>query len=237
MVYRKTSGEQCRLDQRRADILSAAQRIVRQQGFGGAKIRPVAEAAGVSVGSVYSYFPDVQALHGEVFAEFAGRELVTVQAEVDGAGDPAAQLRRLVQIFATRALAAPRLAWALLAEPVSPAVERQRLAYRQEYVRLAAQIVDRGVLAGTFAPQSVLTTSRALVGAISESLVGPLNPLRSEVPQLSDDTVEDITVFCMRAAGVAPAARHDRQHRSAASGSVPSDSVPSESAAYEGARG
>lgn len=206
-MYRKTSGEQGRLDQRRHDILSAAQRIVRQQGFGGAKIRAVAEAAGVSVGSVYSYFPDIQALHGEVFAGFAGRELATVQAAVDGPADAAAQLRRLVEIFATRALAAPRLSWALLAEPVSPAVERQRLAYRQQYVQLTAEIVDRGVLAGTFPPQSVLTTSRALVGAIAESLVGPLNPIRSEAPQLTDDTGEEITVFCMRAAGVAPAAQ------------------------------
>jgi AcrR family transcriptional regulator len=228
MVYRKTSGEQYRLDQRRSDILSAAQRIVRQQGFAGAKIRPVAEAAGVSVGSVYSYFPDLQALHGEVFAAFAGKELATVQAAVDGPADPAAKLRRLVEIFATRALAAPRLSWALLAEPVSPAVERQRLDYRRQYVRLSADIIDRGVLAGTFAPQSVLTTSRALVGAISESLIGPLNPLGSAAPLLSEDTVEDITAFCMRAAGVAPATRHQPEQSSPTPDRDP--------ATYEGAR-
>jgi AcrR family transcriptional regulator len=202
VVYRKTSGEQHRLDQRRADILSAAQRIVRQQGFAAAKIRPVAEASGVSVGSVYSYFPDVETLHVEVFTAWAGKELATVQAAVDGSADPAAKLRRLVQIFATRALAAPRLSWALLAEAVFPAVERQRLAYRQQYVRLSAAIVERGVLAGSFAPQSVLTTSRALVGAISESLIGPLNPLQPDSPMLTEDMVEDITLFCMRAAGV-----------------------------------
>jgi AcrR family transcriptional regulator len=224
MVYRKTSAEQCRLDQRRNDILSAAQGIVRQQGFGAAKIRSVAEAGGVSVGSVYSYFPDVDTLHVEVFAACAGKELATVHAAVGGSADPAAKLRRLVRIFATRALAAPRLSWALLAEPVSPAVERQRLAYRQQYVRLIAEIVDSGVRAGTFPAQSVPTTSRALVGAISESLVGPLNPVRSEVPLLTDDTVEYITLFCMRAAGVAPAWRHP----------LADSTTNSDRAAYEG---
>ncbi len=226
MVYRKTPNEQSRLDRRRDDILSAAQRIVRQYGFSAAKIRPVAVASGVSVGSVYSYFQDVETLHAEVFAACAGKELAAVEAGLATATDAAGRLRLLVQMFATRALAAPRLSWSILFEPVSPTVERQRLAYREQYVRLTAEIIERGVLTATFPPQSVLTTSRALVGAISESLVGPLNPIQTEFPQLTDAVVEDITQFCIRASGAGP---HGPR--------IPLDdsSTPGRTAAYEGA--
>src|SRR6267142_2013286 len=54
------------------------------------------------------------------------------QHEVD-AVIAAATLANGVETFARRALAGRRLAWALLAEPVDPVVEAERLAFRRAY--------------------------------------------------------------------------------------------------------
>ena len=74
-----------------------------------------------------------------------------------------------VETFARRALRGRRLAWALLAEPVDPAVEAERLAFRRAFrdayaAALPAHVADRELIAA------------ALVGAIGEALVGPLSP-------------------------------------------------------------
>ena len=41
-----------------------------------------------------------------------------------------------LRTFAERALRAPTMAWALIAEPVDPTVDQARLDYRQRYARL-----------------------------------------------------------------------------------------------------
>ena len=47
--------------------------------------------------------------------------------------------RQVLATFAQRALRRPRLAWALIAEPVDPLVDAERLAYRARYSELTAQ--------------------------------------------------------------------------------------------------
>ena len=71
-------------------------------------------------------------------------------------------------MFARRALAGRRMAWALIAEPVDPAVEAERLVFRRAYAD-----VFRARLDGHPQPDLV---AAALVGALAEALVGPLSP-------------------------------------------------------------
>ena len=69
-----------------------------------------------------------------------------------------------------------RLAWALLAEPVDPAVEAERLHFRHSYRDVIAEIVAEGVATGELPVQDPEATAAALVGAIGESMLGPLSP-------------------------------------------------------------
>ena len=85
-------------------------------------------------------------------------------------------LAAAVETFARRALRGRRLAWALLAEPVDPAVEVERLAFRRAYAAGFEHVLREGVAAGELAPQNVELTAAALVGALGEALVGPLSP-------------------------------------------------------------
>ena len=117
-----------------------------------------------------------------------------------GARPPAARasqrLAAAVETFARRALRGRRLAWALLAEPVDPAVEAERLAFRRAYAADFARVLRDGVAAGELAPQNVELTAAALVGALGEALVGPLSPVEDDVD--ADALVADLVTFCLR---------------------------------------
>lgn len=150
MAYRKTERELDRLCQRRERVVTSACELVQRAGFAGAKAREIAEVAGVSVGSLYSNFNGIVELHAEVFRRLAERELRRIATEVDAAESPSDGLAVLVRGFGIRSLSAPRLAWALLLEPVSPDVETLRLKYRRDYVNLVAGIVREGMEVGEF---------------------------------------------------------------------------------------
>jgi hypothetical protein len=94
---------------------------------------------------------------------------------------------------------ARRFAWALLAEPVDPGVEAERLAFRRAYRDLLAAVLREGVDAGELSSQDPDLTAAALVGAIGESLVGPLS-----APAAGGDTeatIASLVEFCERAIG------------------------------------
>ena len=112
-----------------------------------------------------------------------------------GAG--AQRLAAAVETFARRALRGRRLAWALLAEPVDPAVEVERLAFRRAYAAGFAQVLREGVAAGELAPQNVELAAAALVGALGEALVGPLSPVGGAASD-PDALVADLVTFCLR---------------------------------------
>lgn len=210
MAYRKTDRELGRLRQRRDMMVAAACVVVQRAGFGAAKARDVADEAGVSVGSLYSNFDDLDALHAEVFRLLAERELRRVARDVEAAAGPRDALAKLIRGFGARSLAAPMVAWALLLEPASPMIEALRLRYRGDYSDLAASIIRDGVEAGDFDRQAVEVSAPSVIGAIAEALVRPLDPVirlrqaRSDGPAAGMDLIEEIVRFCLRAVGATP---------------------------------
>ena len=152
----------------------------------------------MATGSVYRHFPSKADLFAEVFRRASQREVDATRAAAQAAGGPASQrLAAAVETFARRALRGRRLAWALLAEPVDPAVEAERLAFRRAYAADFARVLRDGVAAGELAPQNVELTAAALVGALGEALVGPLSPIEDDVD--ADALVADLVTFCLRA--------------------------------------
>src|SRR5262245_22334496 len=141
MAYRRTLAVQARLDAQRGAVLRAAVELLGARGYAGCSVAAVAAQAGIATGSVYRYFPSKAELVAELFRTVVGREVAAVTA---AAARPASPLRRVaavVETFATRALRAPGLAHALLAEPVDPAVDAERLVFRRAFRDvIAAQV-------------------------------------------------------------------------------------------------
>jgi AcrR family transcriptional regulator len=201
--YRPTERTEARRIEVRERIVTAARELIAHGGYAEARITEVAKRAGVATGTVYRHFPSKSDLFAEVFRRASQRE---VDAMADAARDDgrAAPVRAVaaVEIWARRALRGRRLAYALLAEPVDPAVEAERLVFRRAYRDVVAGLIEEGIAAGELPSQDVAVTSAALVGALGESLVGPLSP--SAVRGDEDALVEELVEFWLRALGASP---------------------------------
>lgn len=205
MAYRHTENTLRKKAETRQRILDAAHRIVAARGFGGLTMQGVADAAGVASGNLYRYFANKGALCAEVFRRASAAEVEQVRAALATAEETGERFLAAVERFARRALKGRTLAWALIAEPVDPAVDAERLRYRQAYADLFARALDEGIASGELPPQSSDVGAHALVGVMAETLVGPLAP---DVESLSEagreGLIADIQKFCLRAIACKP---------------------------------
>ena len=176
MPYAATARTEARRLATRERIVGAALDQVSEGGYASAGVQAVAARAGVAVGTVYRHFPSKGDLFAEAFRRASQRELDVVLevSEADGrsAGE---RVGAAVEAFARRALAGPVLAYALLAEPVDPAVETERLRFRIGYRDAFARVLEDGVADGELRPHDTRTVAAALVGGLGEALVGPLS--------------------------------------------------------------
>jgi AcrR family transcriptional regulator len=194
MPYRPTERTEAKRTATRERIVRAALELVARGGYREAQVAAVARRAGVATGTVYRHFPSKADLLTEVFRVASQRE---VDAVAQAGGETAQQrLAAAVETFARRALQGRRLAWALLAEPVDPAVEAERLQFRRAYADVFAAIIEQGVAARELPRQDVAFTAAALVGAIGEALVGPLSPTHAATD--ADALVDRLITFCLR---------------------------------------
>jgi AcrR family transcriptional regulator len=184
----------------RSRITSAARELIAEGGYVAAQVAPVADRAGVAVGTVYRHFPSKSDLFAEVFREASQHEVDAMRQAVQAASGPANErIAAGVEGFARRALRGRRLAWALLAEPVDPAVEAERLHFRHSYRDLMAEVLAEGVESGELPAQDVEVTAAALIGAIGETMLGPLSPTANGSDP--EALIASLINFCTRAIG------------------------------------
>jgi AcrR family transcriptional regulator len=197
MAYRRTPAIQARLDAQREAVLNAAVELLAARGYAGCSMAAVAAQAGLATGSMYRHFSGKAALAVELFRTVVTGEVTAVTAAASRPGlSPQQRVTAAVETFAARALKAPRLAYALLAEPVDPAVDAERLAFRRAFRELIAIHVADGIAAGELPPQDPRLTAAALVGAVGEALVDPLR-----AGPTPDALIPALNSFTLRALG------------------------------------
>ncbi|KID27842.1 transcriptional regulator, TetR family [Prauserella sp. Am3] len=198
MVYRRTPKVQARMESQRAAILDAAVELLATHGYGGCSVAAVAERAGVATGSVYRHFPSKGELVAELFRQLVTREVEAVEQASERPGSAAERVIAVIDTFAARALKAPRLAYALLAEPVDPPVEAERIVFRRAFRDVVAARITEGVREGTLPAQHAPLTAAAIVGAVAEVMIGPLT-------SGGEDDVGELATFTLRALGASDA--------------------------------
>jgi AcrR family transcriptional regulator len=202
MPYRKTERTRARLDAVRERIVSAAREQVAEAGYASASVQAVARRAGVATGTVYRHFPSKSELFAEVFRRASQRELdVVTEVTADRSLPPGQRVAAAAEAFSRRALAAPTMAYALLAEPVDPAVEAERLAFRRGYRDAFARALDEGIASGELREQDSELAAAAIVGALGEALLGPLSPASNGrgARRHHDALVANLVQFCLNA--------------------------------------
>ena len=200
MPYRPTPKTEARRLAVRERILLASRDQVADGGYASASVQAVAARADVATGTVYRHFESKAELFAEVFRLSSQPELDLV-AHVTSNGElPASErIAGAAEAFARRALAAPRLAYALIAEPVDPLVEAERLTFRRGYRDAFASALKDGVASGELRELDSGVVAAAIVGALAESLVGPLSPTSNGHAVPHDALVSGVVQFCLSA--------------------------------------
>ena len=201
MPYRPTDRTRARLAAARERIVDAALDQLAEGGYASANVVSVARRAGVATGTVYRHFPSKGDLFAEVFRRASQREVDVLRAMTDREEPAEHRLAAWVEAFVRRALAEPTRAYALIAEPVDPAVERERLTFRRAYADLFEGALHDGVQRQELAPLDARLTAAAIVGALAEALVGPL----ARRDGSADALVAGLQAFVLRSAGAAHA--------------------------------
>ena len=180
MVYRKTNDVEARLADNRKRILAAARALVAEGGWPEAQVTNVAVAAGVATGTVYRYFPSKAELFVEVLSTVSQREVDVLDAIANGPEPAPQRLHAAITAFVKRAMRNRRLAYALIAEPCDPEIDRARLSYRHAISKQIMRIVRDGQESGAFrADLDAGIAATVIVGGFMEGLIGPLSPLNA----------------------------------------------------------
>jgi AcrR family transcriptional regulator len=197
MPYRPTERTRARLAAVRERIVDAALDQLAEGGYASASVVAVARRAGVATGSVYRHFPSKGDLFAEVFRRASQREVDVLRSMTDRGEPVTHRLAAWVEAFVRRALAEPVRSYALIAEPVDPAVDTERITFRRAYADLFERALRDGVQAGELPPLDAQLTAAAIVGALAEALVGPLQ--RRDAG--ADALVAGLQTFVLRSVG------------------------------------
>ena len=156
---------------RRAEILRAAVVVFADKGYFAARMREVAQHAGVADGTLYLYFKGKEDLLVSVLEEYADAFLTRARRDADKAVDPHEKLRLIVErhLFSMESDRA-------LAQVFQIELRHTRRFLRQvakgkvaEYLGLLQSVIAEGVRKGEFrddVPTEV--AARAVFGAVDE---------------------------------------------------------------------
>ena len=89
MAYRSTERTEARLAETRLRITTAARELIAEGGYIAAQVAPVADRAGVAVGTVYRHFPSKSDLFAEVFRDASQHEVDAMRVAMEGVTGPA----------------------------------------------------------------------------------------------------------------------------------------------------
>ena len=166
-------------EERRRQLVEATSLAIADRGLSGLRLKHIADRAGLSIGSVLYYYPDLDALLVEVHEQVLQRFYYARLGALEGETDPARQLVEAV----TRGVPASlddttmRVIYEL---HVASARDDQHAALLttlwQREVSLYESILERGAASGEFAlrdePRAIAETVVALEDAFDLHLTG-----------------------------------------------------------------
>ncbi|MFV5480192.1 TetR/AcrR family transcriptional regulator [Acinetobacter baumannii] len=149
-------------------ILEAAARILESLGFAGFNTNAVAELAGVSIGSLYQYFPSKDALIVELIRrERAKLSTHIVEAiQQNNAADLKEKLKLIIQAAVQHQLSRLQLARTLefASELIGKDIEERKLQHELETI-ISDLFIRSGISHAQTAVQDVIALSKGMINA------------------------------------------------------------------------
>lgn len=187
----RRTPRQARSSETVSAILEAAAQVLEAGGLAAFTTNAVAERAGVSIGTLYQYFSDKNALLMALAGQEMQRALENVGAAMRGEDDPSvegrvrAMVRAMVNAFRGRQRARKAVLQAILAQGLGI----EMMAPIAAFIARAGEEVGRGPgsLLGPLTREQVFVLSRSLMGTIRAAVL-------EEQPFLRSQTFEDEAV-------------------------------------------
>ncbi|EPF6153898.1 TetR/AcrR family transcriptional regulator [Acinetobacter baumannii] len=165
-------------------ILEAAARILESLGFAGFNTNAVAELAGVSIGSLYQYFPSKDALIVELIRRERAKlsnHIVEVIQQSDAA-DLKDKLKLIIQAAVQHQLSRPQLARTLefATEPIGKNSEENEHQHELEII-ISGLFIRSDISHAQTAAQDVIALSKGMINAAGIARESDLNDLQQRV--------------------------------------------------------
>ncbi|WP_304303883.1 TetR/AcrR family transcriptional regulator [Pseudacidovorax intermedius] len=192
-----------------AVILEAAQQILRAHGLAGFNTNRIAERAGVSVGSLYGYFPNKQsillALARRLLAEDREAFLAALAAADDAHDAEADPIRRLVRVLLARHAHDAPVRRVLLGVYMGAGLAGDDAQHVAQLTAAVASHPQGPQAARALAPIQLFVIARAVLGvarALTDAREGPPLPMQA----VEDEAVRLVNAY-LRAAVPAESGR------------------------------
>jgi len=205
MAYRRTENVIRRLAARKQVILDAAAVLAAAGGLAAVQIAAVAARAGIAVGTVYRYFPRKIDLIADLMARVAAETVDAVRDAAEAAPGPLSALAATIASLATHVLGARGLVWSALGETVGAELDAAQREFRRALANEIETRIKAAIASRHLPEQDTRTSSVAVLGALIEGLTGPLAFPSAEAAGAQRGIVQDMTLFVLRALGVADA--------------------------------
>ena len=147
-------------------ILQAASEILVTEGYSGLTTNRIAEIAGVSIGSLYQYFPNKTAIAIELVRRKRSNLSAGIAEALEGEHERSFEetLRRLVDATITHQLQWPRLAHALDQAQAFLPLQAETMALNARMVRTVGAFLARaGKPSGTTTVRDLIAIVRGMV--------------------------------------------------------------------------
>lgn len=165
-------------------ILEAAARILESLGFAGFNTNAVAELAGVSIGSLYQYFPSKDALIVELIrrerAKLSNHIVEAIQQS--DASDLKEKLKLVIHAAVQHQLSRPQLARTLefASELIGKDFEESELQHEFEII-ISNLFIHSGISHAQTAAQDVIALSKGMINAAGIAGESDLKNLQQRV--------------------------------------------------------
>jgi len=174
-------------------ILEAAARILESLGFAGFNTNAVAELAGVSIGSLYQYFPSKESLIVELIRRERAKlstHIVEVIQQSD-ATDLKEKLKFIIQAAVQYQLSRPQLARTLefASELIGKDIEESELQHEFEII-ISNLFIHSGISHAQTAAQDVIALSKGMINAAGIAGESDLNHLQQRVEKVVFDYLD-----------------------------------------------
>lgn len=187
----------------RSDIKRVAAQLMAERGYHSTSLRQLANAVGITLGTLYHYFPSKEELLSELFDDAMKPLMATLEGvEEEAQKDPKATLYGMIESFIRIAVDELGAAVVLIADSELRALSPERLdralSQRDEYEKTMLAVVEAGVSQGVFVVPNPKLAVYAILGICNSvpRWYRPSGPISSE------ETARLNAEFAMRVVGV-----------------------------------